>query len=166
MNVLTNLVGGLGERILAVVFAVAAAQFPLYYTAYSNTLAGAKLEAQSRLLELEAEAAKLQLNADAFIQRHEANPDAAFRASGRMHRTTLDHHRRYSSMEAALRAAPLWQRPLALAKNFDPALHAVTRFEPGLPLTVEGGVYALGGLLLAWLLTGLTGRVLGRPVYG
>lgn len=165
MNVLTNLVGGLSERIIAVVFAVAAAQFPLYYAAYSNTLAGAKLEAQSRLMELETEAAKLQLNVEAFIQRHETNPDAAFRASGRMHRTTLDHYRRYTAMDAALRTPMLWQHPLALARNFDPALHAATRFEPGLPLTAEGGVYALGGLLLAWLLTGLTGLVLGRRAY-
>jgi hypothetical protein len=162
MNSLARVLGGLSERVVAVLFAVAAAQFPIYYAAYCNTLAGAKLEAEARYQELEHEAAQLKLGVETFIQRHETNSDEVFRASGRIHRTTLEHYRRYTAMDAALRSAPIWQRPLALARNFDPQLHAATLFEPGLPLTLEGGVYALAGLLLAWLLTGVTALAL-RP---
>lgn len=162
MNLLTRFVGGLGERVLAVVLTVSAAQFPIYYAAYANTLAGARLEAEARYQELEREAALLQLSVEAFIQRHEDNSDEVFRASGRIHRTTLEHFRRYGAMDAALRAARVWEKPLVLARNSDAQLHAVTRFEPGLPLTVEGGAYALCGLLLAWLLAALSGLLL-RP---
>ncbi|HUP92669.1 MAG TPA: DUF2937 family protein [Solimonas sp.] len=165
MDAIGRLLGGLGERIAAVVLALSAAQFPVYYTAYSNTLAGARVEAEARYLELQREAAALDLSVQAFIEHHEQSPDGVFQASGRMHRTTLEHFLRYTSMEQALRDANAWERPLALAKNFDRALAEATHFEPGLPLSAEGAAYAFAGLLLAWVLTALVGAVLGprRP---
>lgn len=162
MNLLARFFGGISERVIAVLFAVAAAQFPIYYVAYGNTLAGVQLEAEARYRELEREAALLHLGVEAFIDRHESNPDEVFRASGRIHRTTVEHYLRYTAMDAALRGAPVWQRPLVLAQNFDPQLHAAMQFQPGVPLTLEAGVYALIGVLLAWLLTGLTGVALRR----
>ena len=160
MNWLARIFGGLASRILAVVLAITAAQFPVYYAAYGNTVAGARQEAEARYRELEKEAAQIQLTVEAFIAHHEASADPAFQASGRIHRTTLDHFQRYSAMEQALRGALPWRKPLVLARNFDPDLHAVTRFEPGLPLTLEGMSYALAGVLLAWLLGWLAGLLL------
>ncbi len=160
MRMLTGFMGGLSSRIVAIVFAVSAAQFPLYYLAYSNTLAGAKLEAEARYRQLEQEARSLGLSIESFIQRHEINSDETFQASGRIHRTTQEHFTRYTAQDSALRSATVWQKPWALAKNFDPALHRVTRFEPGLPLTLEGGAYALAGLLVAWMLTALVGLLI------
>ncbi|PPE73570.1 hypothetical protein C3942_12260 [Solimonas fluminis] len=157
MNLLARFLGGVSERIAAVVLAVAAAQFPVYFLAYGNTLAGAQMEAEARYRELLAEAATLHLGVEDFVRRHEENADAVFQASGRIHRSTLERYRRYSAMQEALRSAPAWERPLVLARNFDPAIHAAARFEPGLPLTLEAGAYALAGLLLAWLLTSLVG---------
>lgn len=159
---LMRFLGGLSERVLAVVLAVGAAQFPVYFLAYSNTLEGARLEAEARYQELQTEAALLQLSVEAFIQRHENNADAVFQASGRIHRTTLDHYQRYSAMSEALQTAPLWKRPAVLVQNFDRKLHEATHFTPGLSLSAESGAYALAGLLLAWLLTALTG-LLVRP---
>lgn len=157
MNLLARFFGGISERIAAVVLAVAAAQFPVYFLAYGNTLAGAQMEAEARYRELLAEAAQLHLAVDDFVGRHENNADAVFQASGRIHRNTIERYRRYTSMQEALRSAPTWERPLALARHFDPAIHAATRFEPSLPLTLEAGAYALGGILLAWMLTSLLG---------
>lgn len=162
MNFLARFLGGISERIAAVVLAVAAAQFPVYYLAYGNTLAGAQMEAAARYEELRAEAQTLHLGLEDFIRRHEENADAVFKASGRIHRNTVERYQRYTAMQEALRGAPAWERPLALARNFDPALHKATRFEPGLPLTLEAAAYALAGLLLAWMLTALVGLAL-RP---
>ncbi|WP_162932302.1 DUF2937 family protein [Solimonas sp. K1W22B-7] len=162
MNLLARFLGGISERVLAVLFAVTAAQFPVYYLAYENTLAGVQLEAGARYQELLREATQLHLEVEDFIRRHEDNADAVFQASGRIHRSTLERYRRYTAMQEALRAAPAWERPLALARNFDPALHGALHFQPGLPLTLEAGAYALAGVLLAWLLTGLIGMGL-RP---
>ncbi len=162
MALFARLTGGLIGRVMVVAFALGAAQFPLYYLAYANTLAGARAEAEARMHQLELEAGQLQLDVETFIRRHETSADETFRASGRIHRTTLEHYQRYTAQDSALRAAEVWQKPWVLAKNFDPALHAVTRFEPGVPLTPEGGVYALAGLLLAWMLTGLASLAI-RP---
>lgn len=162
MTLLMRLLGGLGQRLLVLLFAVSAAQFPLYYLAYANTLAGAVQESESRYQQLQQEAAQLQLSVEEFIQRHETSANETFIASGRIHRTTLEHYLRYAQMQTALREAPVWQRPLALARNFDPVLHAATRFAPGLPLTSEGGAYALAGLLTGWLLTGVAGGAIRR----
>ena len=52
MNLLARFFGGISERIAAVVLAVAAAQFPVYFLAYGNTLAGAQMEAEARYREL------------------------------------------------------------------------------------------------------------------
>jgi hypothetical protein len=54
-----------------------------------------------------------------------------------------------------LQMAPVWKRPLALARNFDRDIFIATHFQPGVPLSIEGGIYALCGLLLAWLTGGL-----------
>lgn len=168
MNLLSRFAGGLAERVLAVVLAVGLAQFPLYFQAYRNTVAGAQTEAALRYQELVTEAARLQLSVEGFVEKHEDDRDAVFQASGRMHRTTLEHYQRYGTMVQALDGAPAWRRPVVLAQNFDRELYAATRFSPGLPLTFEGGAYALIGLLLAWMLGGLAGLLLGsgaRPRY-
>lgn len=159
MKWLTQFTGGLLERVFGLTLALCAVQFPVYFAAYCNTLAGAQLEAQTRYQELEREAASVPLSVNEFIQRHESNADAVFRASGRIHRTTIERYRRFTAMQAALSSAPLWARPWVLSQNFDRSLHLATRFEPGLPLSVEGGAYALGGLLLAWLLSSALGWV-------
>lgn len=161
MGLISGFMGGLTSRVLAVLFAVAAAQFPIYFTAYSNALAGAKFEAEARYNELVQEAAKLQLGVEDFIRRHETNSDEVFRASGRIHRNTLQRYRRYTAMQSALTNAPVWKRSVVLAQNFDPELHAVTQFQPGVPLNAEGAAYALAGLLLAWLLSASAGLVFG-----
>lgn len=157
MGLISGLVGGLASRIMAVLFAVAAAQFPIYFTAYSNTLAGATLEAQARYNELVHEASRLQLNVEEFIVRHETNNDEVFRASGRIHRSTLQRYQRYSGMQTALNETPVWKRSVTLAQNFDHELHAATQFQPGVPLNAEGAAYALLGVIAAWLISALLG---------
>lgn len=163
MDAILDFLGGLAGRVLALALAITAAQFPLFYDAYSHTLAGAQHEAQQRYEELEREAGKLHISVESFIVRHEVNPDTVFQASGRMHRTTLQHHARYSAMLNAVLRASAWEKPVVLKQNFDKGLFSATRFTPGLPLTVEGGVYALIGLLLGWAIATLIGAVL-RPV--
>lgn len=162
MHLFGRFLGGIGERVVAVVFAIAAAQFPIFYAAYSNTISGVQLEAEARYVELRHQAELLQLDVEQFIRRHEDNADEVFQASGRIHRSTLQRYARFTAMNTALRDAPAWRRPLVLVQNYDPELRSATRFEPGLPLTPEAAVYALGGLLLAWLLTGLGGAALRR----
>jgi hypothetical protein len=147
--------GHLLDRVFGVVLAVGAAQFPLYYAQYADTLAGAQSEAQARYLELERAAAAQQLSVDQFIEHHEDNGDAVFRASGEIHRTTVSRFRTLDSSLRQVRGAQVWEKPLVLARVYDRQVAQVLRFQPGLPLSGEGFIYALLGLLLATLLSAL-----------
>ena len=162
MGMLARFIGGLGERMAGLLLALAALQFPVYYVAYANVVAGAQAEAQARYEELLTEAARLGLTVDDFVRRHEDNGDDVFRASGRIHRTTLERQQRYGVMRAALEQAVSWHKPLALARHWDRELAQSVRFQPGLPLTVEAAVYAFCGLMLGWLMGALLGVPLRR----
>lgn len=148
------------DRVLAVVLALGAAQAPVYLDQYTHVLAGVRLEATTRYQELVREAGALQLDVEAFVQRHEQNGDPVFQASGRIHRTTLERYQRFETSYRELTAASAWQWPLVLARQFDPDIHAAVRFTPGLPLSTEGLAYALAGVLLAGLISGTLGWLL------
>ncbi|MES2883164.1 MAG: DUF2937 family protein [Pseudomonadota bacterium] len=163
MSFLARLFGGLAGRILAVVLAVSAAQFPVYYAQYVQTLTGARQEASLRYEELMREAKVLNLGAEDFIIRHEENSDPVFQASGRIHRTTLARFNKLDAAWQALSTATVFEKPLALAKHFDRQLAGAVRFTPGVPLTLEAGAYALGGIVVAWLLSALFGALLLPP---
>lgn len=160
MSVLARLFGGLSGRILAVVLAVGAAQFPVYYAQYLQTLTGARQEASLRYEQLMREAGVLNLGAEDFIIRHEENSDPVFQASGRIHRTTLARFNKLDTAWQALTNAAVLEKPLALIKHFDRQLADAVRFTPGLPLTPEAAAYALSGIVLAWLVSALFGALL------
>lgn len=157
MSFLARFCTGFLDRLLAVVLALAAAQAPIYLDQYTQVLAGVRLEASTRYEELVREANALQLSVERFVQRHEQNADPVFQASGRIHRTTLERYRRFETSYRELTEASAWRRPVVLARQFDPQIHEALRFTPGLPLSTEGLVWALGGVLLAGLISGTLG---------
>lgn len=166
MDFLFRLFTGFLDRLLAVTLAVAAAQAPVYYAQYLQTLAGVRQEATARYHELQQEAAALRLDVEAFVQRHEQNADPVFQASGRIHRNTLARYQRFERSWQALNAADVWHRPLVMVRHFDPEIDQAVRFRPGLPLDLEGLGWAVAGLLLAGLLSALAGALLRpRPRY-
>lgn len=160
MSVLAQLFGGLAGRILAVVLAVSAAQLPVYYAQYLQTLTGARLEAELRYEQLMQAAGVLNLGAEDFIIRHEENSDPVFQASGRIHRTTLARFQKLDAAWQALSSATLVDKPMALLRHFDRRLAEGVRFTPGLPLTLEAGTYAFVGIVLAWLISATLGALL------
>ncbi len=165
MSFLARFFGGLTGRILAVLLAVSAAQFPVYYAQYLQTLTGARQEASLRYDQLTREAGVLNLGAEDFIVRHEENSDPVFQASGRIHRTTLARFNKLDAAWKALNTASVFEKPLILFKHFDRQLAEAVRFTPGLPLTPEAAAYAFGGIVLAWLISVLCGALLmPRPV--
>jgi hypothetical protein len=155
MYSLLQLFAGLLDRVLAVVLAITAAQAPLYYAQYTQVLAGVRLEAETRYLELQREAQRLQMSVEAFVTRHEASREPVFQASGRIHRNTLNRYRQYDAAWQALRSASPLQKPERLRRYYDQRIHAAVQFQPGLPLNTEGLVWAGIGLLLAWPLAAL-----------
>ena len=76
-----------------------------------------------------------------------------------------------TSHMAALNAATDYTRPLILARSFDRdiAMSVKTQFEPAIPATVHGAIYAAGGYAVAWgasaFLFGLLGAMFGGRRY-
>lgn len=155
MHGLTQLIAGLLDRMLAVVLAITVAQAPLYYAQYTQVLAGVRLEAEARYLELQKEAQQLHMSVEAFVTRHEASRDPAFQASGRIHRNTLNRYRQFDAAWRDLSSASPAQKPERLWRHYDRRIHEAVQFQPGLPLNTEGLVWGGIGLLLAWLLAAL-----------
>ncbi len=157
--------GHLIDRVFIVLVALAAAQFPMFYAQYANTVAGAEAEAHARYEELQRSAAQVQLTVDQFIEHHRGSSDAAFQASGEIHRSTVTRFRRLEAALGRLRSAQPWEKPVVLAQVWDRDLFAATRLQPGLPLTTEGLLYGLAGLILAALLGAGTRSVYGRNAH-
>ena len=149
---LVRAVGHLIDRVFIVAVAIAAAQFPLFYADYANTLAGATAEARIRYDELERAADRQHLSVDGFIEHHISNSDPAIRESGEIHRNTVTRYKRLQAALDDFRSAPIWRKPVVIAQRWDPAIYQATRFEPGLPMTSEGLICGFAGLLLAALL--------------
>ena len=154
--------GHLLDRSLVVVLALGAVQFPVFYEQYADTLAGAHSEALVRYQELERKAAEVRLSVDQFIERHQGNSDPVFRASGDIHRNTVTRYRRLDAALSRVRGAAPWEKAVVLAQVYDPQIAGAVKFEPGLPLTIEGLAYGFAGLLIAALLAGGTRAVVGR----
>lgn len=160
MRFVARFFGGLISRVLAVVLAVSAAQLPVYYAHYLQTLAGARQESAQRYQELIHEAGVLNLGAEDFIVRHEENSDPVFQASGRIHRTTLERYKTLDAAWQALSSASALEKPLVLLRYLDRRIAEAVNFTPGVPLTLEAAGYGLAGLLLAWLISAAFSRFL------
>jgi hypothetical protein len=145
-------VGHLIDRVFIVAAAVAAAQFPVFYGQYANTLAGATGEAQARYAELERAATRQRLSIDGFIEHHNASGDPAVRESGEIHRSTVTRYRKLQTALDDIRGAPFWKKPVVITRRWDRSIFEATKFEPELPLTREGLIFGFAGLLIAALL--------------
>lgn len=163
-------VGHLIDRVFIVVFAVAAAQFPIFYADYANTLAGATAEAKVRYDELAAAADRQHLSVDGFIEHHLSNADPTIRESGEIHRTTITRYKNLQSALDDVRGAEIWRKPVVIAQHWDPTIARATKFEPGLPMTSEGLIFGFAGLLIAALFgagtRGVYRRASGRHYVG
>ena len=154
-------IGTLFDRIFCLGLAVLLAQFPVYLNQYIDVLSGAQQEAETTFRDLEQAAASFQLRVDEYLQRLQENADPMVQANAEVSMRVVERYRRYTEALGDLTTTSVWGRPFALAKHYDPAIHSAMHFEPNIPLTWEGAIYALLGLLLALGLIGLV-KWLGR----
>ena len=161
MNRILRPIGTLFDRIFCLGLAVVLAQFPVYLNQYIDVLSGAQQEAQTTFRDLEQAAAGFQLRVDEYLQRLQENTDPMVQANAEVSQRVVDRYRRYTEALGDLTSTSVWGRPFALAKHYDPAIHSAMRFEPNIPLTWEGAIYTLIGLVLALGLIGMV-KWIGR----
>lgn len=157
MSILSKIFAPLGrlfDRIVCVVFAVVLAQAPVYMAQYIDVLSGAQMEAGKLYAELEGAAQAFGLEVDPYLDKLAANADPMVSNNAQIQQNAVGRYYRYSEALAALRDRSPWVRPFQLIRHYDPSIHAALDFEPNVPLTIEGAVYAGLGVLLALLVMG------------
>ena len=139
-------------------------QFPGFYLAYLQRLGGRLDQARFQIVRIE-EAARAEgyniANYIAYFREHDGSEE---RHQGEI---MIAQHADVEHLEAALIAlgdASLLERPIRLVQHFDAAYARATleEFELVLPLTAEGAVYMVLGLLFGFLLIRVAGDVLVR----
>lgn len=139
------------DRIFVIITAVAFAQFPQVIDHYISALTGAHYEAGKAVADIKKAASKGKKTIEQFIQKHEQNPDADFKASGMNMRSTLDRFNQYADSLKKLKEARPWTRWWVFLRNYDMDLLKAVKFKPGVPLNAEGILYAFFGLILGVL---------------
>lgn len=141
---------GLIDRALCVAGTVVFAQFPEFMQQYLQRLGGHLDEARRQLERFRTVAQESGLTLDGLISRTGANTDPAVAKLGGVMRETAARVAHLEQAQAALHDASPWTRPFAFLTHADHDIVRATMhaFQPAVPTTIEGLVYALAGMLV------------------
>ncbi len=143
--------GGVVERVVIVVSALAFSQLPLYMQQYEQQLIG-------RIDEL-----KLQMDAftkaangyslDVYIEKFTSHSDPFFANHGKLLIALTERYNTLKSSYVSLESASVFSKPFLFLTHVkaDIASSTWSHFDLGLPLTSEGAVYALIGVLIGMM---------------
>lgn len=124
-------------------------QFPAFFAQYRQQLAGRLEQARADLSQVTEEAARLGLSPQEYLARAEAEGGQFTRVLVEGARQTLAALERLQAAYEAFSIATPLGRPIAFARHFDAEIldSTVDHFQPAVPLTPEGLIYAAAGLL-------------------
>ena len=145
-----HLFDSLIDRILCVLGAVLFSQGPEFMQQYLQRLGGHLDEARRQLAVFQQTATQSGLTLDQFITQTAANADPAVAKLGGVMSAAADRVDTLSSAHEALLHASLWERPFVFLGHLDAGIAraTVTVYQPAVPTTAEGLVYALTGMLV------------------
>jgi len=137
------------DRVLCVFGAVLFSQGPEFMQQYLQRLGGHLDEARRHLATFEHTAAQAGLTLDRFIVQTAANADPAVARLGGVMTDATSRVASLQSAHDALLQASLWTRPFVFVRHLDLGIGraAAAAYQPAIPTTVEGLIYALIGLL-------------------
>ncbi|AOS45061.1 hypothetical protein Verru16b_02130 [Lacunisphaera limnophila] len=159
----------LTDRILCVAGAVLFAQGPEFMQQYLQRLGGHLDEARRQLAVFQKTAGQAGLSLDQFIRQTGTNADPAVARLGGVMTDAADRVTSLQAAHDALLHSALWERPIIFLRHLDVGIARATGsvYQPAVPTTVEGLIYALVGMLcfLALYHFGLKNllRVFRRP---
>lgn len=132
-------------------------QFPAFFAQYRQQLAGRLAQARADLSQVTEEAARLGLTPQEYLARAEAEGGQFTRVLVEGARQTLTALERLQAAYEAFSIATPLGRPIVFARHFDAEVldSTAAHFQPAVPLTPEGLVYAGLGLLIGIGLLGL-----------
>lgn len=138
------------DRILCVAGAVLFSQAPEFMQQYLQRLGGHLAEAQRRLADYERVAVETSQSLDQLIATSKASSEAALAKLGTVMETAGARVAELTAAESAIREASPFTRPVEFLQHMDSAIvrDTWTIYQPAVPTTLEGVLYAGVGLVL------------------
>jgi hypothetical protein len=149
------------DRAFAVVGAVVFAQAPLFMQQYSQQLIGRTAELKLQVDGMRQAADLSGKTLAQLVQKFMQNPDPDVFRQGELMAGTIARWHSLSESLTAMQESSLWSRPFAFIYhlNFDVFYDTLHQFKVGLPLNMEGGAYALIGVLTGYLVFSLFKKI-------
>jgi hypothetical protein len=139
---------GIIDRLCAAVGAIAAVQAPLFMQQYVQQLVGRQAELQLQVEAMRRNAALSGKSLEQLIQKFISSGDMDVVRQGEVLSAIVDRWHHLSDALVAMQGSTIWTQPFIFLYHLNADVFSSTwhRFHMGLPLTLEGGVYALVGV--------------------
>jgi len=127
--------------------ALTLSQAPEFAQQYRQRLGGALQELRQVVADFDADASKNGLTRNEALLMHLNSAQNLFRDRGTRMQRTIERQATLEGQAAWFETLPASARPLAIARGYDAALMEGLwhDYEPGLPLTPQGGLWAAAG---------------------
>lgn len=160
------MLGRITNALLASLGAATAGQAPAFQAQYRQQLAGRLEQARADLSSLFNDARARGLTPEEFLERARLESGPYTRTLLEDAKQALADHQRLEAAYEALRLSDPVNRPFVFLEHLDPqiARSAIAHFQPALPLSLEGLVYAGTGLLIGVAFAALL-EYAGRSIY-
>lgn len=147
-----NWVGGLFDRICAVIGAVICAQAPLFMQQYAQQLIGREAELRRQVDAMRQAAGVSGKTLEQLIAKFGANPDSDIVLQGQLMQNLVDRWHSFTDALLAMQNSSVFERPFVFLANLniDTFKSTLQNFAIGIPLTPEGGVYAVIGIVIGY----------------
>ncbi len=155
--------------VVAVLGGISASQFPEFSQQYRQRLGGGLDELRQVIADFDADAARNGLTRQEAMRTYGESAERFFRDRGMSMKTVISRLQRLEAQRESLETAPPIAKPLIVMRSPDHRIvsRAWSDFEPAVPVTFSGFAWGGFGLIagggLAFLLSRLSRRVLGRP---
>lgn len=161
------MLGRFANGLAAVAGAAGLAQFPALYRQYLQNLAGRLAQARQDLDPVARDARERGLSIERYLERASAEGGELTGTLVQGYRQAFDSVQRLETAYAALRDAGPVTRPLAFLRHLDTGVlqGTLADYGPAVPVSAEGGVYALAGMTAGLGLLAALERV-GRAAAG
>jgi hypothetical protein len=160
-----RVLNGLVDRVLALVGAIAFAQFPQYFAQYIQRLGGHLDEARRSVSQYQNVAASYSMSLQEYINIHLTSGNKIFVSTGKVISGLVERLQHLESAFRALHDSTPWNRGWVFLREMDSEIARRTweNYTPGVPTTAEALVYALIGLLIGWGLYQGVKKLVGLP---
>jgi hypothetical protein len=143
-----RMIGRMIDYCFAVAGAVLLCQFPLFIQQYMLLLTGHLSESRLQFKVLEETAAMSNKTVAEYIHKFAMSPDLDFIHQAQWMQSIQTRAESLGQAYATLQEASIWSKPFVFLFHFDRSIFAETvhAFSFGLPMTLEGLIYAICGI--------------------